>query len=104
MKPQNMKQALERLEEIKENEKKSTVIKTLLERRSNESKREVIVRIYNAQGDNNYDNNGKYCVIDHDLLHDAVRKTAERLAAEEAKLKPVIYMAEAALRGVFSDQ
>ena len=104
MKPQNMKQALERLEEIKENEKKSTVIKTLLESRSNESKREVVVQIYNAKGDNYYDNNGKYCVIDHDLLYDAVRKTAELLAAEEAKLKPVIEMAEAALRGVFSDQ
>lgn len=102
MKPQNMKQALERIEEIKENEKKSTVIMTLLERRIKESKREVIVKIYNAQGDNYYDNNGKYCVIDHELLHDAVRKTAERLAAEESKLKPVIDMAEAALKGVFS--
>lgn len=104
MKPQNMKQALERLEEIKDNEKNSTVIKTMLERRSDKSKREVVVKIYNAQGDNLYDDHGKYCVIDHDLLHEAVRKTAERLAAEEAKLKPVIDMAEAALIGVFSDQ
>ena len=104
MKPQNMKQALHRLDEIEKNAQDAIEITTLLERRGNTAQKEVVVRIYNAKGEKYLDDNGKYCVIDYDLLHEAVRKTKERLSEEKAKLKPVIDMAEAALRGVFSDQ
>lgn len=100
----NVQQALKRLDHIQQSANEAKTILDLIDRRDRTSNRELAVQVYNAQG-SKYDcdeRSGRYCVIDVDLLRDAVEKTAERRAAEAAKLQPVIDMAEAALKGVLA--
>ena len=92
----NMKQALDRLNAIKEAKDQANTLSTLLSRRNGQASKGVTVQVYGAQGDTS----GRYCVIDADLLQAAIEKTAERHAAEAAKLQPIIDMAELALKGI----
>ena len=96
----NMKQALDRLNAIKEAEDQANTLSTLLSRRNGQASKGVNVQVYGAQGDQYDSANGRYCVIDADLLQAAIEKTAERHAAEAAKLQPIIDMAELALKGI----
>lgn len=92
----NMKQALDRLNAIKEAKDQANILSTLLSRHNGQASKGVTVQVYGAQGDTS----GRYCVIDADLLQAAIEKTAERHAAEAAKLQPIIDMAELALKGI----
>lgn len=96
----NIKQALERLEAIADAKKKADNLSTAINRRDSKAPKGVITQVY--PGGQLGDHYGLYCVIDADLLQDAINKTAERYAAEAAKLQPVIDMAEAALKGVLA--
>ncbi|MFZ7337559.1 hypothetical protein ACLS0R_15020 [Comamonas jiangduensis] len=97
----NMKQTLERLEAIADAKKHADLLCTLLSSRSGSASKGVSVQVYNAKGEH-YDTGGRYCVIDSDLLQDAISKTSERYASEASKLQPVIDMAEAALKGILA--
>lgn len=98
----NIKQALDRLKAISEAKEQASLLADLLSRRNKEAPKGVTVQIFNPQADKYSQDHGRYCVIDADLLQDAINKTAERYAAEAAKLQPVIDMAEAALKGVLA--
>lgn len=87
-----MKQALDRLNAIKEAKDQANTFS----RCNGQASKGVTVQVYGAQGDTS----GRYCVIDADLLQAAIEKTAERHAAEAAKLQPIIDMAELALKGI----
>ena len=92
----NMKQALDRLNAIKEAKDQANTLSTLLSRHNGQASKGVTVQVYGARGNTS----GRYCVIDADLLQAAIEKTAERHAAEAAKLQPIIDMAELALKGI----
>ncbi|WP_288639242.1 hypothetical protein [uncultured Comamonas sp.] len=96
----NIKQALERLEAIADAKKKADNLNTVINRRDSKAPKGVIAQVY--PGGQYSDHSGLYCVIDADLLQDAINKTAERYVAEAAKLQPVIDMAEAALKGILA--
>lgn len=78
------------------------MLNDLLSRRKKEDPKWVTVKIFNPQANKYSQDHSCYCVIDADLLQDAINKTAERSAAEAAKLQPVIDMAEAALKGILA--
>ena len=98
----NIKQALDRLNAIEEAQGQASILSTLLSRRNSQAPKGVHVQVYGAEGDRPNSANGRYCVIDADLLQAAIEQTAERYAAEAAKLQPVIDMAEAALKGILA--
>jgi hypothetical protein len=98
----NMQQALERLKTIAEAQGQAALLTDLLARRPKEAPHGVTVQSFNPQADKYDQGHGRYCVIDADLLQDAIKKTADRHAAEAAKLQPVIDMAEAALKGILA--
>lgn len=97
----NMKQTLAHLEAISDAKKKADLLSTLLSSRNGNASKGVVVDVYNAKGES-YDNSGRQCLIDADLLKEAINKTAERYTAEAAKLQPVIDMAEAAIKGILT--
>ncbi len=94
----NIKQALDRLNAIEEAQGQASILSTLL----CQAPKGVHVQVYGAEGDRHSSANGRYCVIDADLLQTAIEQTEERYAAEAAKLQPVIDMAEAALKGILT--
>lgn len=97
----NMKKTIERLEAIADAKNHADLLSTLLSGRDASASKGVSVQVYNAKGEH-YDTGGRYCLIDADLLQEAIHKTAERYVAEAAKLQPVIDMAEAALKGILA--
>lgn len=98
----NIQEALARLKAISEAQGQASLQADLLSRRSKEAPKGVTVETYNPQADKYDQGHGRYCVIDADLLQEAIVKTAERYTAEAAKLQPVIDMAEAALKGILA--
>lgn len=98
----NIQEALARLKAISEAQGQASLQAGLLSRRSKEAPKGVVVQTYNPQADKYDQGHGRYCVIDADLLQEAIVKTAERYTAEAAKLQPVIDMAEAALKGILA--
>lgn len=98
----NIQEALARLKAISEAQGQASLQADLLSRRSKEAPKGVTVQTYNPQAGKYDQDHGRYCVIDADLLQEAIVKTAERYTAEAAKLQPVIDMAEAALKGILA--
>ena len=95
----NIKQALYRLNAIKEAQEEASILSTLLSRRNSQAPKGVTVKVFTEKYSQDH---GTYCVIDADQLQTAIEQTAERHAAEAAKLQPVIDMAEAALKGILA--
>lgn len=98
----NINQALARLKAIADAKEQADLQVKLLSQRSKEAPKGVTVQTYNPGAEKYDQGHGRYCVIDADLLHVAIHQTAERYAAEAAKLQPVIDMAEMALKGVLA--
>lgn len=98
----NIQQALGRLKEISEAKEQASLHADLLSRRPKDTPKGVTVKTYNPDASKYDQDRGRFCVIDADLLQVAIEKTAERYAAEAAKLQPVIDMAEAALKGILA--
>lgn len=98
----NIKQALNRLKAISEAKEQASLLTDLLSRRNKEAPKGVTVKVFNPRADKYSEDQRCYCVIDADLLQTAIEQTAERHAAEAAKLQPVIDMAEAALKGILA--
>lgn len=98
----NIKQALDRLNAIEEAQEQASILSTLLSRRNSQAPKGVTVKVFNPHADKYNKDHSCYCVIDADLLQAAIEQTAERYAAEAAKLQPVIDMAEAALKGILA--
>lgn len=98
----NIKQALDRLNAIEEAQEQASILSTLLPRRNSRAPKGVTVKVFNPQDEKYTQDHSNYCVIDADLLQTAIEQTAERHAAEAAKLQPVIDMAEAALKGILA--
>lgn len=96
----NIQQAIDRLEAIADAKKKADNLNAVINRRDSKAPKGVTAQIY--PGPQYSDHGGYYCLIDADLLQEAINKTAERYAAEAAKLQPVIDMAEAAIKGILA--
>ena len=97
----NVKQTIARLEDIAEANKQAVLLSTLLTQRDPKAPKGVRVEVYGAKGEH-YDNHGRQCIIDADLLQEAINKTAERSTALAEKLQPVVDMADAALKGILA--
>lgn len=98
----NIKEVLAHLKSIEESISQATLLAKLFANRPKEAKASVTIQVFNAEGNKFHNDRGNYCVVDADLLSAAIKQTADRHAAEAAKLQPVIDMAEAALKGILS--